>query len=59
MHAAAGRGGPAAGAGRAAGPDAAAAAGEPGAPGPGTGPAREALERAIIGKTINLLMRSR
>ncbi|HEY8295966.1 MAG TPA: HNH endonuclease signature motif containing protein [Micrococcaceae bacterium] len=36
------------------GPDAA-AGGEPGAPGPGTGPAREALERAIIGKAVDLL----
>ena len=40
----------------AAGGDAAAAAGgEPGPPGPGTGPAREALERAIIGKAVDLL----
>jgi hypothetical protein len=37
-----------------AGPDAA-AAGEPGAPGPGTSPAREALERAIIGAAADLL----
>ena len=29
--------------------------GEPGTPGPGTGPAREALERAIIGKAVDLL----
>ena len=33
----------------------AAAAGEPGAPGPGAGLAREALERAIIGKAVDLL----
>ena len=40
----------------AAGGDAAAAAGgEPGTPGPDTGPAREALERAIIGKAVDLL----
>ena len=32
-----------------------AAPGEPGAPGPGTGPAREALERAIIGAAVDLL----
>jgi hypothetical protein len=31
------------------------AAGEPGAPGPGAGPAREAIERAIIGKAVDLL----
>ena len=37
-----------------AGPDAA-AGGEPGPPGPGAGPAREALERAIIGKAVDLL----
>ena len=38
------------------GGDADAAAGsEPGAPGPDTGPAREALERAIIGKAADLL----
>ena len=36
------------------GPDAA-ARGAPGAPGPGAGPAREALERAIIGKAVDLL----
>ena len=36
------------------GPDAA-AGGEPGAPGPGAGPAREALERAIIGAAVDLL----
>ena len=36
------------------GPDAA-AGGAPGTPGPGTGPAREALERAIIGKAVDLL----
>ena len=33
----------------------AAAGGEPGAPGPGAGPAREALERAIIGAAVDLL----
>jgi hypothetical protein len=45
-----------------AGPDAAAgraadvaAGGEPGTPGPDAGPAREALERAIIGKAVDLL----
>ena len=39
----------------AAGGDADAAAGAPGTPGPGAGPAREALERAIIGKAVDLL----
>ena len=43
----------------AAGGDAdAAAGGEPGPPGPDTDPAREALERAIIGKTTILLPHS-
>ena len=39
-----------AGAGADAGPD-----GQPGVPAPDTGPAREALERAIIGKAVDLL----
>jgi hypothetical protein len=34
------------------------AGGEPGSPGPGTGPAWEALEQAIIGKTMNSLLHS-